>query len=80
MGWPDQARTNFKISDWPGGRPDGLPDACQEPGQAGSSGDKQLSSVSSITKSILESSIFVHKIINEPIISDKAPSTEHAEE
>ncbi|CAF2739383.1 unnamed protein product [Rotaria sp. Silwood2] len=43
-------------------------------------GDKQLSSVSSITKNILESSIFVHKIINEPIISDKAPSTEHAEE
>ncbi|CAF1097636.1 unnamed protein product [Rotaria magnacalcarata] len=37
MGWPDQTRTNFKISDWPGGRPDGLPGACQEPGQAGSS-------------------------------------------
>ncbi|CAF4950596.1 unnamed protein product [Rotaria sp. Silwood1] len=40
MGWPDQARTNFKNSDWPGGWPDGLPGACQEPGQAGSSGSE----------------------------------------
>jgi hypothetical protein len=44
-------------------------------------GDKQLSSVSSITKNILESSILVGKIINEPIlISEKEASTEHTQE
>jgi hypothetical protein len=44
-------------------------------------GDKQLSSISPITKNILEGSRLVDKIINEPImISEESASTEHVQQ